>query len=155
MGYTHYMNQKKEIPQEKWNDEVIPAIKAIIETAQEGSWGIPIVGPISEPNTVPEFANDHIFFNGLGEDGYETMEVRRLPKEFYLCKTARKPYDAVCVAVNVWLETCFKSYFSWSSDGEGEDYKTEGERLLYDTFKFEALNRRGLIKALKEKVAAA
>lgn len=154
MGYTHYMNQKKEIPQEKWNEEVIPAVKAIIETATE-KWNISIVGPISEQDTFPEFNNDRIMFNGIGEDGHETMEVLRQPREFFFCKTARKPYDAVCVAVNVWMETCFKSYFSWSSDGEGEDYKSEGERLLYDTFKFEALNRKELIKSLKEKVATA
>lgn len=34
-------------------------------------------------------------------------------------------------------------------------HKSEGERLLYDTFKYDALNRIGLIKALKGKVATA
>lgn len=155
MGYTHYMKAKKEIPQEKWNDEVIPAVKLIIATAQADPWNIPIVGPISEPGTFPEYCNDYIYFNGLGEDGHETMEVRRLPKDFFFCKTARKPYDAVCVAVNIFMETAFKSYFSWSSDGEGEDYRSEGERLLYNALEYEKLDRRGLIKALKEKVSVA
>lgn len=136
----------------KWNYEVVPAVKLIIETAQE-KWKIPIVGPISESDTVPEYCNDHIYFNGLEDDGHETMEVLRLKKKFYFCKTARKPYDTVCVAVAIFMETAFKSYFSWSSDGEGEDYRSEGERLLYQALKFEKLDRRGLIKALKARLA--
>ena len=43
----------------------------------------------------------------------------------------------------------------WFIDGEGEDHKSEGERLLYDTFKYDALKRIGLIKALNGKVATA
>jgi hypothetical protein len=147
------MSVKKEIPQVKWNEEVIPAVKLIIETAQVAPWSIQIVGPSSEPNTLPEFGNKHITFNGLGDNGHESMDVFRLPIDFYFCKTACKLYDTVCVAVNVWMETCFKSYFSWNSDGEGEDFRSEGERLLYNTFEYDALNRRGLIKALKAKVA--
>jgi len=159
LGYTHYLETKHEIPQEKWNDEFIPAVKLVITKAGEAPWNIPITNGHGEEGTEPLYEDDNIYFNGLNppdEYGYETMEISRLPQKFYFCKTARKPYDPVCVAVMILAETLYKRYFSWTSDGDDEpDYKSEGERLLYQALEFEALNAHGLRQAIKKKLAAA
>jgi hypothetical protein len=59
------------------------------------------------------------------------MTIERKAEDFYFCKTARKPYDTVCVALMLLAEFCF-SEFSWHSDGIAEDF-VEGRRFLADS----------------------
>ena len=150
MGYTHYMKTEKEIPQDRWDEEFLPAVKLILKTAQIGAWNIPLAGPSGEDNTSPVCAENRIMFNGVTADSYETMGIERMPKEFYFCKTNRKPYDCVCVAINLLAESLFDDYFSWSSDGQGEEgYDQEGKELLKDAIGCGELDRDSVAAAIK------
>jgi len=146
------MNTKKEITPQKWDEEVIPGIRLILEAARRPPFVREIAGSHGEPGTHPHFGEDRIMFNGLGEDGYETMEIKRTVDDFYCCKTARNPYDAVCVAVLIFMETCFRTQFSWHSDGDHdeEDLKQEGLAILKATFDYELFERKSLMKCIKE-----
>lgn len=153
MGFSHYMATKKEITPQKWNDEVIPGIRLIIEAARRPPFAHEIVGSHGEPDTHPYFGEDCIRFNGLGEDGYETMEIKRTVDDFYFCKTSRNPYDAVCVAVLIFMETCFRTQFSWRSDGDDEEgFKQEGLAILKAAFDYKILDRKSLMSSLKNKL---
>ena len=155
MGYTRYFETRKEIPLIKWNEEVIPGIKLIMETAQNPPFSVPIVGPLGEKDTFPVFMNSRIQFNGRGDDSYETVDIVRKPFAG-LCKTNRKPYDAACVAVAIYMATCFKSYFSWSSGGNVEvGYQDEGLAILHAAFEYDKLDRRTLIKCLNSRIEVA
>jgi len=148
------MNTKKEITPKKWNEEVIPGIGMLLETARKPPFNYELAGSHGEPGTQPNFSEDRIMFNGRGEDGYETMAIKRTVADFYFCKTNRNPYDAVCVAVLIFMETCFRTQFSWNSDGDHdeEDFKAEGLAILKATFDYELLDRKSLLKSLKEKL---
>lgn len=84
--------------------------------------------------------NEHLIFNGLDGDSHETFDFSRTKDtwllrspespDFSFCKTARKPYDKVIVAILKLADHCFEG-FSWSSDG-GEDEHKEGTILLVD-----------------------
>lgn len=130
MGYTHYFKTKQDIHQTTWDSYFIPAVKLILKEAEKQ--GTEITGSHGEAGTIPEFTSDYIMFNGLGEDAHETMTIERKAADFYFCKTARKPYDAACVAVAVLAAKLFnKDYFEWSSDGDGErGFDREGKDLL-------------------------
>lgn len=129
MGYTHYFETKEEISLNTWKNYFMPAVKTILMEAN--TQGIPTAGPAGEASTIPEFADDRIMFNGVGEDAHETMVIHRTPIEFDFCKTNRKPYDAVCVAVSVLAKALFRSEFDWKSDGMDElDFDREGKELL-------------------------
>lgn len=130
MGYTHYFETKKDIQEKTWHNYFIPAVKLILKESEKQ--GIEIAGSHGEAGTIPEFTSDYIMFNGLGEDAHETMTIERRETHFYFCKTARKPYDAACVAVAILAAKLFnKSYFEWSSDGDNEPgYDLEGIELV-------------------------
>ena len=85
------------------------------------------------------------------------MDIHRCEYEFYFCKTARKPYDAVCVALAIFMATCFPRHFSWHSDGDYDevDCKLEGIRLLVATFGTIELDRENILAAIKKKAIPA
>lgn len=117
MGYTHYMNTKKEIDADKWQVFLGHARKVI-------EFATPDVVELAGPDETgqPEFTDDDIMFNGVGDDAHETMEITRTPNSSYFCKTARKPYDIVCVAILVIAKAVFGDAFEWSSDGNRDDH---------------------------------
>lgn len=148
------MKTKKDITESKWDHEVVPGIGMILQTAQQPPFSIPLADAAGNEGTAPLFTRERIMFNGLGEDSYETMMIQRCKEEFYFCKTARMPYDGVCVAVLIFMETCFRTQFSWNSDGDHDDdhdsFKEEGLRILKATFDYEILDRKSLTKCIKE-----
>ncbi len=128
MGYTHYFKTKSDLDKTKWDSEFLPAAKKIVAYAKN-VLGIPIVGGGGDEGTLPRFEEECIYLNGLEGDGHETMTIQRPANEFYFCKTALKPYDAVCVALALLADELFDE-FSWSSDGDGDDdYDYEGREL--------------------------
>lgn len=157
MGYTHYFQTKRDISVKHWNNIVLPGVRQILETAQGSDFKIPLVGSAGEPGTEPALEEELILFNGLDRDSHETMEIRRCELDFYFCKTARKPYDSVCVALAIFMQTCFTQEFSWHSDGDydKEDCKLEGIRLLVATFGTTELSRENILAAIKKKAIPA
>ena len=69
-----------------------------------------------------------IRFNGVGEDGHETFYLSPDESGWGFCKTARKPYDIVVVAILSMLDEYLGDKFEWRSDGDNEDHLT-GKRL--------------------------
>src|SRR5262245_50902910 len=111
MGYTHYWTQRRDLNADTWKQitEDVQAILAYVEHEQ----GIPLANGMGEGGTRPEFTADHIAFNGLGDDSYETLWIdRKRPpastssmRGWAFCKTARKPYDLAVTAVLAYLST--------------------------------------------------
>jgi hypothetical protein len=128
MGYTHYWYQKRDLTESEWIS-VVYNVGVIVTTAKRR--GISLCNGVGEKGTEPSFNVEEIMFNGdesKGED-HETMVINRKcpPKEpwqrrrgFGFCKTARKPYDAVVVAVLIFLDTL--GAHEISSDGEAEEW---------------------------------
>lgn len=156
MGYTHYFKTKKEISQNSWDNYFIPGVKLILEEAAKQ--GIPTAGPMGDAGTNPEFMEDGIMFNGVGPDSHETMMIHRTPVEFDFCKTNRKPYDAICVAVAVLAKKLFNSSFEWSSDGDNElEFDREGKDLLKSAFGLQSdagINRTNIMDKIDDLVHA-
>jgi hypothetical protein len=158
LGFTHYLETRKEISQTKWDNEVIPGIGMLLQTAQRPPFNLKLANAFGESGTAPQFDADRIMFNGLEEDSHETMEIKRTVDDFYFCKTVRKPYDAACVAVLIFMETCFRTQFSWRSDGahdnpdDPNEFKQDGLAILKATFDYEILDRKSLLRSLKEKL---
>ena len=150
MGFTHYFETKKEIPELVWNKEFTPAVMLLIEEAD-----VPIVGVMGDAGTEPHFGDNRIAFNGLGDDSHETMEINRLPNNFYFCKTNHKPYDKVCVAVAIVAATLYPDCFSWSSDGGDPktdlEFTVEGKQLIGETFHIKEITHGNLVEAIKER----
>lgn len=95
MGYTRYFKDVRT------NDGVARDVRKIFQKARER--GIVLRGPMGTGE--PIISHDEIVFNGnksTGDD-YETFDLHNdesLHQERpAFCKTARKPYDAVVVAV--------------------------------------------------------
>lgn len=93
MGYTHYISNKPAFSDAQWKAFTKDVQKLLRET------NIPVAGPAGERGTRPLFSRDSISFNGVDEDSHETCFVDKGPAEFEFCKTARKPYDPLVVAV--------------------------------------------------------
>lgn len=124
MGYTHYWEQPKTIPQETWNNKVMPAVDMLIqEFMAEGLKLGDGFGAYTEDKLVTE---NTICFNGSEEcnEAYETFRVERetdsrSPEGFNCCKTQYRPYDKLVVAVLMTVTAIVddKSVFNWYSDG--------------------------------------
>jgi hypothetical protein len=122
MGYTHYWNPPAEINQNEW-DEFVSTAKEIAIQAQAD--GIKLTGWDGEEDTLMVFDKDKISFNGLDDEAHESFVINRVREgSFDFCKTNRKPYDAVCVAILELANQSFDGYekFTWSSDGDKEDF---------------------------------
>ncbi|WP_166297154.1 hypothetical protein [Bradyrhizobium sp. 2S1] len=143
MGYTHYWTQKRNFTIAQWQ-QIIVDLKAILAHAQHVE-GIVLAGSMGEGKTSPEFTDDLIAFNGLGDDSHESFYIqrKRTLEEWQskdrlgwsFCKTARKPYDRVVVACLCYLATVTRKEeptthepiigsegFSVSSDGDTSDF---------------------------------
>jgi len=72
----------------------------------------------------PVFHTTEICFNGDGsvDLDHETFSVTPDPIDFEFCKTARKPYDLMVCAVLISMKKHLVN-FSYSSDGDAEDWK--------------------------------
>jgi hypothetical protein len=88
----------------------------------------------------PVFNESEIWFNGdaSADLDHETFSIRWHEKSRtnpcdWFCKTAHKPYDLlVCFALLTLVEKFGRSVFSFSSDGDSEDWKEVIN--LYETF---------------------
>lgn len=126
MGYTHYIDQKKDCPQEEW--ELIGG--AFKELRIQGLLTNPL--PIqyeSDDPSEPEVNDQHIRFNGIGNDGHETFYVTKAHlNRFNFCKTNQKPYDTTVVALLCFMHHFAPDVWEISSDGMSDDWE-EGLKL--------------------------
>ena len=133
MGYTHYWSQQRDYTKPEWN-QITATVKAIIKASD-----VPVRREYNRPDDPPEFSDDAILFNGLGDDGRETFcftrkvapepEYRKGEGDFQFCKTASKPYDEIVVACLIAAEML--GVTTWSSDGDNKDH-VDG-RMLYES----------------------
>lgn len=117
MGYTHYINHIKPFSDEQWSD-IQRFTTALILAAKQS--GIAICDGMGEGE--PTINNRCIHFNGQGPDSYEDFYLDRTataPHAF--CKTERKPYDAVVVALLIYLN---ETTDCMQSDSDGEIFGT-------------------------------
>ena len=117
MGYTHYWNHEN-IDAETWKTLQTIARK-ILREAQD-TLGIALSEEY-DINRTPVINAKEIRFNGYADEGHETFYLTPGACSFEFCKTARKPYDAVVVAM---LQACavYCTSFDWRSDGDPEEH---------------------------------
>ena len=131
MGYTHYWRQKETLNQSDWA-LVVEDARAILEKTT-----VPLAWEYDESDRPPQIDGELVRFNGLGDDGHETLYLTRQRRDLYdyekqfedakdgafsFCKTAYKPYDVVVVAVLACLSDRFPEAFTVSSDGEEDEW---------------------------------
>lgn len=127
MGYTHYWKQRRNFTKTAWAT-IVEDVNAILTYATTEA-GIVLADGDGKGGTSPSYTADDLSFNGLGEDAHETFWIDRIRTKTWeggtlgggFCKTARKPYDVVVVAVLCYLATVAESH-SVESDGHGRDY---------------------------------
>ena len=125
MGYSHYFEQMKPAEPAAWQ-AICDDFRKMMATALLNQ-PLPIQRE-DEDGGQPLVDDTYIIFNGIGNNGHETMVLQRDGKEFQFCKTARKPYDRVVTALLILAD--FHSPNTWliTSDGEPDDWQ-EGLEL--------------------------
>mgnify|MGYP006185266485 CR=1 FL=1 len=146
MGYTHYWYKNYEADADTFEGkyaELLPIVKQIV---QFGSVEL-------EGNVSPEY----IHLNGREDDGHETfvwlrgknvggmgllMDMKKFQEEdepapkfskgvFSFCKTARKPYDTIVVAILCAIQDIYgDELVKISSDGDMVHEWAEGRELF-------------------------
>lgn len=126
MGYTHNW-EHDEIPKSIWNKKVMPVANALIAMAEHE--GIHLVYDFDEPDRRPEVTDSHIRFNGGNGQYCETFALTRHNNDKYqFCKTNRRPYDQVVVAILRFVELS-TSKFEFAGDSDPADLQ-DGEDML-------------------------
>jgi hypothetical protein len=144
MGYTHYWVHKRNFTVPQWQ-EIVSDLKTIVDHARNVE-GIVLADFNGDGGTSPQFGDDRIAFNGLGDDAHESFIVNRkvAPLKSHqskdrrgwdFCKTERKPYDVVVTACLAYLSTVTRredpathepiigsEAFSVTSDGDGSNF---------------------------------
>ena len=123
MGYTHYW-AVKDFTDTQWSEFQAHARKVFRRAARAG---IKIRG--WDGTGSPEVSADRIAFNGADDEGHETCSIKRTDTDRDFCKTARKPYDTVVVAL--LTIGARMGCMEWSSDGDPEDH-ADGVKLARD-----------------------
>lgn len=131
MGYSHSFHAIQPIEMGKWL-EITEALAEVIKNLPEHSssaGGHYVEHPLIlqreyDDNSKPLMNRDEIRFNGAGELGHETFQLRRRESERYaFCKTNRKPYDfAVCAAL-ILTHRYAPGHCAIKSDGEPGDWR--------------------------------
>ena len=116
MGYTHYWTHTG-FSAEQWA-EIKRAAGTLIASSP-----CKLVYEYDEPRSSPHIDGASIRFNGNGENGHETFELRREQQEPTFCKTAQKPYDVVVAAILVAARYVAPGVIVVKSDGDEKDWK--------------------------------
>lgn len=115
MGYTHYWKTNGAMTATEWEAITAAARKIVTKST------VALAFEYDEPEKKIVISKTAIRFNGIGDDGHETFCIGPDGTDFEFCKTARKPYDEVVVAILVACAV-HASVFSWSSDGDDADH---------------------------------
>ena len=131
MGYTHYWKITQPITAYEWAD----ICKSAITYCTRSSVPVHIETCLYMPapyDTQTLRIRSQIKIEGIGEAGYETFLLYpyEYVGEFACCKTGKRPYDEIIVAVlNRAAERCPEKFF-WKSDGNWNDHEA-GLTLQY------------------------
>jgi hypothetical protein len=115
MGYTHYWTTHRQATPDEWSTLMKQAVR-VLNLAKKagielGDWkgeGFPLI------------SDQKICFNGRAPDDFETFSITPSPSEFEFCKTGRRDYDAVVVAILELAKA--QGFLTWRSDGDPEDH---------------------------------
>lgn len=128
MGYTHYYYTSKTLgTQKEWNEFTNDVTKIINST------DIPLANGMADKDSLPIITNDTVSFNGCEDDSHETLYIennikaRTKEMEYNFCKTARKPYDLIVMAVLIALKHHFPRC-TVSSDGKNNSIEWQAGR---------------------------
>jgi len=117
MGYTHYFPQTRAFTNDEW---VI--IKMFATKLFDAKKNI-LANGMGDLDTDPDMNSKYLSFNGIGDEAHETFQVTKAwNKEFNFCKTARKEYDIVVVAMLAIIDYIAPNVLTISSDGTKGDF---------------------------------
>lgn len=124
MGYTHYWTINK-VDATQYKNALVK-IKEFVNFCQQKK-GFDLADGMGEEGTFPVFNEQGIFFNGVGEQSYETAAFFNSPTDaqgYHFCKTNCKEYDPVVVGAILTLKCFHPNDIAINSDGVGM-YKGE------------------------------
>lgn len=113
MGYTNYLRVGVNCPASRFKG--LKKDLLILLAAGDG-----ILGGGNGEGGKPEITKDEIWFNGIGDDSYETCCLplnSEKAKGFSFCKTSRKPYDKFVLAAYFVVKSHLKEYCRVGTDG--------------------------------------
>jgi hypothetical protein len=125
MGYTHYICNPKGFTKDQWNTFIKEA-KSIISNSD-----VPLACWNGAKGTLPLISDTEVKFNGVGDNSHETCMVTKKATDFDFCKTARKPYDKIVVAIYKAARNANPS-IELSSDGGREVFDFSNEEKEFD-----------------------
>jgi hypothetical protein len=114
VGYTHYW-KNREFTAAEWA-AMRDAAQRI--AARASGQRIKLAGWDGAGR--PVIDADEIALNGRGDESYESFRITRNAGDDF-CKTARRPYDAVVVALLTVAARV--GALTWTSDGDSEDHE--------------------------------
>lgn len=120
MGYTHYFPQQRAFTDDEWN-KLCEAARRYIDVAKN-DLGI-IVQRDYDDDAEPEINDDHIWFNGVGDDAHETFYItKEKMDDFNWCKTELKPYDLVVGLILLSAHKIAPNALKITSDGQWDEW---------------------------------
>ncbi len=123
MGYTHYFDHT-EVSQEVW-DKIVNECRQVCKSIEHS---VPIEDDFD--GSYPQFDDEYIRFNGVGDDAHETFLLERDGSEgFTFCKTAQKPYDLAVTACLLIYKKHSPDTMHLTSDGDDEDWMAAKELI--------------------------
>lgn len=85
------MSDKRAFTDAEWA-ALTKEVKKLLKNSK-----VPLANGAGDEGTKPQFDDNAISFNGVGEDSHETAFVSKDASGFEFCKTAQKPYDSIVV----------------------------------------------------------
>ena len=117
MGYTRYYTINGTLDPDKFKDYSKDCKTICEEITKEFGHGIANYGGEGEP----EFLEDVVAFNGIGDLSHESFTISTQSKGFEFTKTQRKPYDRHVLACLILAKEYFGDNIKVSSDGDNDD----------------------------------
>lgn len=115
MGYTHYFPQNRAFTTQEWN-KIQSFAKDLFDDQEDI-----LANGMGSIGSKPSATKKDICFNGLNEESHETCLITKAHyKNFNFCKTAKKEYDKVVVALLTYINHIAPDALTISSDGKGE-----------------------------------
>lgn len=130
MGYTHNWKQSRAFTDREWLtlSSVAQALAANLPEVSHSAGGFYSEHPLRISDfevSAPGLIDSAIVFNGAGPEGtdlgHETFVLKQQPDGFAFCKTARKPYDLLVVAVLRAAYLIAPDAIELGGDGDSDD----------------------------------
>lgn len=120
MGHSHYWEMNKQPDLMDWQafqEDLRHAIDRL---------GIPLCSGLDDDiDSDPEFTDEHVSFNGIGDDEACTFLLRREAIEYDDCKTYQRPYDEVAMVALIMADHHFgMAEFHATSDGSPKEWES-------------------------------